>query len=273
LNSRDIARETTVRNPVKVRLAAGEPALGINVRLGRSGDIVRIAKASGHDFLFIDAQHALFNVETIGHIAQTALSEGVAAIVRVRGVDDPDVMVLLDNGVTGVVFPDVETAEDAKRAVRVARFPPIGERGVKGGYPNFDYRSGALEEITRTLNDETLVVCMIESVKGIENLEEIIAVEGVDVVHIGVSDLLYSIGASGQHDHPMVVELQDRAIALAARYGKYAGCGGDRDVERQADLIRRGMRFLTTQSDIGFLLTAATDWVAGLQQALEKPGS
>ena len=109
------------------------------VRLARSGDIARIAKTTGHDFLFVDAQHALFNVETIGHIAQTALGLGIAPLVRVRSCDDPDTQVLLDNGVTGIVFPDVNTAAQAKRAVDRAKFPPIGKRSVGGALSDFRF--------------------------------------------------------------------------------------------------------------------------------------
>src|SRR5882672_6839436 len=104
-------------NPAKERMRAGGVALGLGVRLSRSADIARIAKASGHDFLFIDGQHSIFNLETIAHMAQTALAVGVAPIVRVRGVDDPDVSMLLDNGVTGIVYPDIATVAQAKRAV------------------------------------------------------------------------------------------------------------------------------------------------------------
>ena len=83
-------------NPVKARLAAGGIALGMNVRLARSGDVARIAKSSGHDFLFIDMQHGLYDVETVGHIAHTALGCGVAPLVRVRSCDDPNTALLLD---------------------------------------------------------------------------------------------------------------------------------------------------------------------------------
>ena len=90
----------------------------MNVRIVRSGDIARIAKTTGHDFIFIDMQHSLYSVETIGHIAQVALAIGVTPMVRVRSVDDPDTSVLLDNGVTGIVFPDVNNADEARRLLR-----------------------------------------------------------------------------------------------------------------------------------------------------------
>src|SRR5437899_1247360 len=122
-------------NPVKARMAAGDVALGMIVRLARSGDIARIAKTTGHDFIFIDRQHALFSLETVGHIAQAALGCGVAPLVRVRSCDDPDTSLLLDNGATGIVFPDVNSAADARRAVAACKFPPIGKRSVAGAYP------------------------------------------------------------------------------------------------------------------------------------------
>ena len=100
--------------------------------------------------------------------------------------------------------------------------------------------------------------------------EAIAAVPGVDVVHIGANDLLVSLGKAGQFDDPIVVEAMDRAIAATAPHGGFAGCGGNRDVPRQAASIKRGVRFLTTQTDIGFLSAAASQWTAGLQAALKS---
>src|SRR5580704_12057446 len=98
-----------ISNLVRRRMEADELALGLIVRLSRSGDIARIARATGHDFLFIDAQHAIFSLETIGHIAQAALGCGVAPLVRVRSVRDPNIALMLDCGATGIVVPDVNT--------------------------------------------------------------------------------------------------------------------------------------------------------------------
>jgi 2-keto-3-deoxy-L-rhamnonate aldolase RhmA len=257
-------------NPVKARMRAGEPALGMNVRLGRSADIARIAKATGHDFIFIDTQHAIFDLETIVHIAQTALAIGVAPLVRVRGVHDPDVSLLLDNGVTGIVFPDVATAADARKAVETCLFAPLGKRSVGGGYPHFDYRPVPVAQAVAALNDVCLLVCMIETVEGMQNLESIAAVEGVDVLHLGSNDLLASMGKPGRFEDPEIVAAQERLIAVCNAHGKFAGIGGHRDVARQAELVRKGCRFLTTQSDIGFLSAAASEWTKSLREAVGR---
>jgi 2-keto-3-deoxy-L-rhamnonate aldolase RhmA len=250
------------------RMRAGEAALGMNIRLGHSGDIARVARATGHDFIFIDCQHSVFNPETIVNIASTALAIGIAPLVRVRSVDDPDVSLLLDNGATGIIFPDVNTPEEAKRAVAAAKFAPVGKRSVCGGYPHFDYRAVPLAQSVPALNDAALVVCMIETLEGLANVEKIAAVDGVDVIHIGSNDLLVNMGKAGKFDDPDIIAAQDRTIAAAQACGKFAGCGGNRDVERQVAAIRRGARFVTTQTDIGFLAAAASQWTSGVRRAL-----
>ncbi|MEP9377819.1 aldolase/citrate lyase family protein [Aquabacter sp. CN5-332] len=257
-----------IPNPTRDRMAAGDVALGMNVRLGHNGDIARIAKATGHDFIFIDMQHSLFATETVGHIAQAALGCGISPMVRVRTPEDPNVPLLLDNGVTGIIFPDVETAEDARRAVNAAKFAPVGTRSVCGGYPYFNYAPTPLTQTIPAMNAATLVVCMIETMKGLQNVEEIAAVDGVDVVHVGANDLLTSMGKPGQFGDPEIMAAIERVIDVAKAHGRYSGFGGDRNVERQVSLIRRGARFVTTQTDIGFLMAEANRVTGSLRTAL-----
>jgi 2-keto-3-deoxy-L-rhamnonate aldolase RhmA len=259
-----------IPNPVMDRMQAGEPALGMTVRMGHSGDIVRIAKATGHDFIFIDVQHSLFNLETVGHMAQIALSCGIAPMVRVRSVDDPNVSLYLDNGVTGIIFPDVNTAAEAQRGVDAAKFAPLGKRSVCGGYPHFDYRPVPLTQSVPALNAAAMVVCMIETLEGLNNVEAIAAVKGVDVIHVGSNDLLVNMGKPGQFDDLEIIAAQERAIAAARAHGKFAGIGGNRDIERQVAAIKKGCLYVTTQTDIGFLAAAAGQWTKGVRDALEK---
>ncbi len=261
--------QTLPENPLRAKMRAGQAVFGLSVRLARSPDIARIARGTGHDFLFIDAQHSVFNPETIATLCHAAMGIGVVPLVRVRSVEDPDVALLLDNGAGGIVFPDVNNAAEAKRAVDRCLFPPKGRRSVSGGYPQFDYRGTPIAQASAALNEATLVVCMVETAEGLENLEAIAAVPGVDVVHVGANDLLTSLGKPGQFDDPIVVQAMDRAVAATAAHGGFAGCGGNRDVARQAASIRRGVRFLTTQTDLAFLSAAASQWTAGLKKALE----
>ena len=175
---------------------------------------------------------------------------------------------ILDNGATGIIFPDVNTDADARRAVAACKFPPIGKRSVSAGYPQFDYRAVPLTQAVPALNDSTLVVCMIETVEGLANVEAIAAVEGVDVVHVGCNDLLTALGLPGKFGCPEIMAAMDRVIAAAKKHNKFAGLGGDRDLDRQLGLMKKGVRFVTTQTDMGFLMAAASVRTAEIRKGL-----
>jgi 2-keto-3-deoxy-L-rhamnonate aldolase RhmA len=263
-----MANKVSVPNPVKELLKQDKVVLGMNVRLARSGDIARIAKTTGHDFIFIDMQHSLYNLETVGHIAQVALNVGVAPLVRVGSCDDQNTQALLDNGVTGIVFPDISTADEARRAVNRAKFPPVGRRSVGGGYPILDFRAINTADLVPALQDNTLVVCMIETEEGLENIDAICAVDGVDVIHVGSNDLLTAMGKPGTFGSAEHVAALDRVIAAAKKHGKIPGVGGDRNIPRQVDFIRKGVRFLTTNSEIAFILAEGSRVTGELRKAL-----
>jgi staphyloferrin B biosynthesis citrate synthase len=265
-----MADAAILSNPLKEMMKAGKVALGMNVRLARSGDIARIAKSTGHDFIFIDGQHAIFTLETIAHIAHTALGCGITPLARVKSVDDQDVQVLLDNGVMGIVYPDVNTAAEARRAVARAKFPPIGRRSAPGAYPMFDYRATPASQTVSALNDATLVVCMIETPEGVNNVEEIAKVDGVDVIHIGSNDLLTAMGKPGQFGDPEGAKAIDRVISVAVANGKIAGMGGDRYLPRQVEYIKKGARFITTNSEIAFIMAEATRVTTELRRAIAE---
>src|SRR5947208_14385470 len=122
-----MADAAILSNPLKDMMKAGKVALGMNVRLARSGDIARIAKSSGHDLIFIDGQHAIFSLETIAHIAHTALGCGITPLARVKSVDDQDVQALLHNVVVGIVYPYVNPAAQAPLARARTKLPRNGK--------------------------------------------------------------------------------------------------------------------------------------------------
>ena len=265
-----MANAPTMTHPLKDIFKAGKVALGLLTRIGRSADIARIAKTTGHDFVFMDGQHAAFNIETIANISQAALGIGISPLVRVRSCDDPQTQVILDVGATGIVFPDVNTAAEAKRAVDRARFAPVGRRSAAGTYPIFEYRAMSMPDTLAALTENTLVVCMIETPEGLENVEAIAAVEGVDVIHVGLNDLLTAMGKPGTYGSPEHLNALDRVFAAAKKHGKVAGVGGDRHVQRQMDSIRKGAQFLTTNSDIAFMMAEATRVTGDLRKAMNQ---
>jgi 2-keto-3-deoxy-L-rhamnonate aldolase RhmA len=255
----------TLVNPIKKRIAADELAIGMLIRLARSGEIARIAKTSDHDFLFIDIQHASYSLETISHITQVALGCGIAPLVRVRSVRDPDIAVVLDCGAMGIVFPDVNNADEARLAVDTCRFAPVGHRSLIIGHSIFDFRAVPPDDAIRILNENTVVVCMIETVEGLESVEEIAAVPGVDILLLGLTDLLYTMGKPGRLADPAVVQAVERTAAACRANGIALGVGGDSDPARQRRYIEMGARFAPLPADHFILLGAASAAAANLR--------
>lgn len=253
---------------LKERMAGGSPVLGLIVRAVRSPRIAPIAAASGHDFLFVDAQHGIFDLETVESIAAAAASSGVAVLVRVGGPDDGDIGRLLDCGASGIVVPDVETAEQAAEAVSQCRFPPVGRRSVVSGWPSFGGGPPAglsPAEAMVAADEATVLACMIESRAGLANLDEIATVDGVDVLHVGCNDLAADMGIPGAYTDPRIIEAIASVVEACRRRGRFAGLGGDRNPARQASWVKAGVRFLTVGSDAGYLAEAARAKTADLR--------
>src|SRR5258705_6257057 len=122
----------------------------------------------------------------------------------------------------------------------------------------FDYRATPAGQTVSALNDATLVVCMIETPEGVNNVEEIAKVDGVDVIHIGANDLLTAMGKPGAFGDPEGAKAIDRVISATVANGKIAAMGGDRHIPRQIEDIRQGARLLTTNSQIAVILAEAT---------------
>src|SRR5262249_56588241 len=120
-----------------------------------------------------------------------------------------------------------------------------------------DFRPVPVSQTVPELNDATLVVCMIETPEGVRNVEEIAKVDGVDVIHIGANDLLTAMGKPGAFGDPEGAKVIDHVISVAAANGKIPGMGGDRNIPRQMEYIRKRARFLTTTSAIALIMAAA----------------
>lgn len=253
------------RNRAKDKIREGEVALGLISRIVRSPEIALIAKRSGHDFLFLDSQHSALDLQTISAVSIAAAAAGVAPLVRVRGYDDPDMSLLLDGGAMGVVVPDVANAEQARAVVRATRFPPDGARSFAGPTLGLAYAAVSPGEAAQRLNEDTLVVCMIETPEGLKNAAEIAAVDGVDVLHIGCGDLLMAMGRPGEFASDEIAAAVRHVIAACKEHGKAAGFGGDRDRDRQRRYIDEGVRFVTTQADVALLLAGASQGVRELR--------
>lgn len=245
-------------NTCKQRLKAGKMSLGFGVHHLRSVAAPMLAAGTGHDWMFIDAEHGAFNIQEITQLCIAALPTGVTPIVRVCAGAIDEATRALDNGALGIVVPHVDTAAEAKRIADAFHYPPMGHRSWGGPPAVFGYKAPPTAEAQAAINAEILTIVMLESPLAIANADEIAAVEGVDVLFIGTSDLTAELGISGQMGHPKVVEAYQAVGDACRRHGKTLGMGGVYDEENASRYVAMGARFLLTGSD-HLYITAGAD--------------
>jgi 4-hydroxy-2-oxoheptanedioate aldolase len=261
------AREL-VRNGVKEKLARDEVVGSMTVRLVRTMEIVTIAKTAGFDTFYIDVEHSSFSLDTTGQLCMAGLAAGITPFVRVPGLEPHVISRVLDGGALGVIAPHVESAQEAARVVRAAKFPPLGDRSFSATMPHLQFRSLPSADVTQALNDATMVVVMIESKAALAAVADIAAVDGVDMLFIGTNDLCASLGIPGQLNHALIRNAYARTLEACRRHGKHVGVGG---LASQpclvAELVNAGARYVSTGTDLSFLLSAATDKAKQLRTA------
>lgn len=232
----------------------------MTVRLVSSVEIVRIAKTAGFDALYIDLEHSAFSIQTTSQLSVMALEAGIPAFVRVPPKTHDYIQRVLDGGALGIIAPDIRTAADAQEVVAAAKYPPLGRRGMSTGLAHLGFRAVPAKEALPQMNQATMVIVQLESARALASIEEIVEIEGVDLVLIGTNDLLADLGRPGEYDHPKVRETYERTIAACRKHGKHVGVGG---LSSRPDLVqefvRLGARFVSTGTDLNFLLAACTD--------------
>ena len=244
-------------NLAKKKLAANELVLCMGVNQLRTPNIAMIAAACGFDAIYIDLEHNPTSLETAAAISVAALGLGITPIARVTSHDPHDSARILDCGAQGVMVPHVSTEAEARAAVEACRFAPLGHRSAAGSGPALGYRAMPQAEINRLLNEETLLMAMLETPEAIENADRIAAVAGIDVLHIGSTDLSTEMGIAGQYRHARMREAYEATARAARAHGKAMGVGGVReDFEFQSWLLGLGVRYLTGGSDVGYILSA-----------------
>jgi 2-keto-3-deoxy-L-rhamnonate aldolase RhmA len=232
----------------------------MTIRLTRGVEIAQLAKTAGFDMIYVDMEHSTITLDTTGQICLAALNAGVAPMVRVPANTPEYIQRVLDGGALGIIAPGIGSAAEAREVVKAVKFPPHGERGASGALPHLQYRSFPTAEADVALNDATMVIVQFESAAALEQADEIAAVEGVDMVLIGVNDMLASMGLPGQYEHPKVRDAYARTIEACRKHGKHVGVGGlSTRPKLAAEFIAMGARLVSTGTDIQFLLAAMTE--------------
>ena len=206
------------KNKMKAKLHAGEPVFGFTVG-GNWPEIVEVLGICGCDYVWIDGQHGVFGLPEIANLVRAAEAADITPVARVPGTDRGAILSYLDLGVQAIIVPDVQTREQAETIVEWTKFHPEGMRGLGYGHYADYHLVRSFAETYAHSNEETAIILQCESKEGLDNLDEIVKVTGVDCIMMGPMDLSQSLGITGQFDNPIHKE----AMAQARRICKDAG--------------------------------------------------
>ena len=252
-------------NTTKAKMAEGSVVFGAIISRF-APDQVEMFGAMGYDFVMIDCEHGPMDLEQVEHMVRAAEVFGITPIARIPDHTDATILRFLDRGVQGVIVPHVNTREEADSVARASRYYPEGHRGSGGGRVH-DYGIGVTrDESVRWVNSQTMVIPMIEETDAVENLDSILAVPGVDVLHVAAGDLGQSMGNPGQAE---VRKVMRQVVPKIAAAGKHVGVGGNSpsDAAGVAEFIKLGASFVTI-SALGLLRLGAEDFRKRVEAAL-----
>lgn len=231
-------------NEVKRALAEGSSPIGLMVFELAAPGIARMARSAGAAFVLYDMEHSGWSGETMKMLLDTTRAAGVPGFVRVPDSERNSVSLLLDLGALGLMLPMVETGEQARRIAEYARYAPQGSRGV-GIYHADDVEPGGLPATLEKANREIMVIAQIETARGVEHVEEIAAVDGIDVLWIGHFDLTTSLGTPGEFWNDAHTAAVDRVLAAGAAAGKPVGTlAGTGPADEPRSMLERGFRMI-----------------------------
>jgi 4-hydroxy-2-oxoheptanedioate aldolase len=205
-------------NLSKRKLKAGETVYGALLTV-MNAELVEMLGIAGLDYIVMEGEHGPWDESQILNIVRASELVGITPTIRLSNLEPDRICRLLDMGVQGIHCSHVASREEATELVRVVKLYPQGERGF-GRFSRANFY-GMLDEreAVQAANDESLVVAQIEDRHGIEHLDEIVRVPGIDVISVGPSDLSQSYGLPGQYDHPTIKGALDRFNSVALRSG------------------------------------------------------
>lgn len=255
------------QNHAKRLLEAGEVALGTTVSIARAPEVALVLKAAGFDFALLDMEHSCSDLETVAAIALLAREVGLTPIARVGWLQPSLLSRALDVGAQGVLVPHVETKQEMEAIVHATKYHPQGMRGLVSKGPHNRYAASDLALSLEQANRETLLAVMIESVRALENLEEILSVEGIDLAVAGYSDLSQDMGVPGQFSHPRVLEGIRDTIQACRRHGVAAAVPAG-SAEAALQWVEEGANAIILPSDYGLILEYGKQLVEGVRRSL-----
>lgn len=210
-------------NKCRQRIERDELAVGhMLLEFGTRG-IAQMVDRAGADFIIIDTEHSAFTIADLADLVAWFKTTPVAPIVRIPQIQYHFIARTLDMGALGIMVPNVKTGEQAQAIVNAAKYAPLGDRGVILGQAHTDYRGVDPREFMEFANQNTTVICQIESEEGMENIEAIATTPGVDILWVGHFDLTQSMGIPGQFHDERFQNALKQVVETAKKHGLRAG--------------------------------------------------
>jgi 4-hydroxy-2-oxoheptanedioate aldolase len=257
-----------MQKDIKSTLKQGHLVIGSFFRLP-SPDLVEIFGEAGFDFIIIDQEHGPLSSDVTSNLIRACELVEMAAIVRI-----PDNLPwlfqhVLDVGAIGVQVPQVNTIMDAERAVQSSKFAPLGRRGVCRNVRAARYSASDRFDYLESSNCNTLIVIHIENKVGVENLNGILNVPGIDVIFIGPYDLSQSLGLPGQVDHLLVRDTMEHVVKLCRSVGVAVGVYAD-SIESFKKWAGMGVQYIAVGVDTALIYSLTKKMVSELRSAVNN---
>lgn len=238
-------------NKLKKAIQNGESVIGTFVKLTDPA-VPEILALAGFDFFVLDTEHVAVDREQLTNIVRAADAAGITPIVRVRENQQVEILQNLDLGYAGVQVPNVDTAEEARNLVSYVKYTPRGVRGLSPSVRACGYGTCNVQEYIDMANSNTMIVSHCETKTCVENLDEVLKVEGLDVVFIGPMDLSQSYGVPGNPDEPEVQAAVETITRKTLAAGKAVGTVAGTP-EAAKKLIEKGVQYILLASDQGMI--------------------
>lgn len=246
--------------PVSLRDALSGDRLVLCLALlnARTPDVPAIAAVCGYDAVYVDLEHTSCSLETAQMLCVAALGAGIPALVRVPSHDPSVIARVLDAGAVGVIVPHVNSSQEAQAIVDAARFPPVGHRSIAGPNAVSGYAPRPATELTADLERRTVVAVMIETPDAVAACDQIAAVNGLDMILLGPSDLTAEMGIHGQYENEHFHRAVDSVAAACRAHGVALGVAGIKSLDLLKRFAGLGLRFISAGTDVGMMTEAAT---------------
>jgi len=236
---------------VLAKLRSGEPSLGIALHL-TDPSVFELAGLMGFDAIWMDMEHHFYSLEVAANLMRAARVGGADIIARPAKGEFMRMSRMLEAGASGIMYPRCDSADEAREAVKWAKFAPLGKRGFDGAGPDVPYLLTPMHRYLREANEQTFVIIQVEEPHAIDHAEEIAAVPGVDLVMLGPADFTVLTGIPGDFAHASVTAAIEKISRAARNAGKHwaATCGS---VEVARRMIALGARLVFHGCDIVFV--------------------